>query len=79
MIDFILEGDDELIPIEVKWQEIPRPTIPKNFVSFLKTDKNVRRAVIVNKNLCDIIHWQGKDIYFIPAVLFGKYISKLAK
>ena len=76
-IDFILEGNDELIPVEVRWQKNTPMTVPKNFISFLKTHRNVKKAVIVNKDLCKKIRWQSKDIYFVPAVLFGKCITKL--
>ena len=76
-IDFILEGNDELIPVEVKWKEIQHPVVPKNFISFFKTYKNIKRAVIVNKNLYHKIRWQDKDVYFIPSVFFSKYVKNL--
>ena len=78
-IDFILEGDDELIPIEVKWQKFSRPLLPKNFVHFFKTHKNIKKAIVVNRNLSRKITWNDKDIYFVPAVLFSKCVTELTK
>ena len=78
-IDFILKGDDELIPVEIKWQKFSRPMLPKNFIHFFKTHKNIKKAVVVNKNLSHKVTWEDKDIYFVPAVLFSKCITKLTK
>ncbi|MBL7072433.1 MAG: ATP-binding protein [Candidatus Omnitrophica bacterium] len=77
-IDFILEGNDELIPIEVKWQNKGRPIIPKSFISFFKTHKRIRRAVVVTKDISCKIRKEGKDIYFIPVALFNKFVKKLS-
>ena len=78
-IDFILEGNNELIPVEVKWQVTTNPIVPKSFISFFKVHKNVKKAVIVNRNLSHKIRWQDKDVYFIPFILFNKYLTKLTK
>jgi len=58
-IDFILEGNDELIPVEVKWQKNVSTTVPRNLISFLKAHKNIKKAIIVNKDFCQKIRWQG--------------------
>jgi len=76
-IDFILEGNNQLIPVEVKWRINLSPIIPKSFISFFKAHKNIKKAVIVNRNLSHKIRWQDKDVYFIPFVLFNKYLNKL--
>jgi len=78
-IDFILEGNDELIPIEVKWQSINRAIMPKNFASFFKTHKNIKNAVIVTKDFSCKIRNKGKNIYFIPAVLLNKFVKRLTR
>ena len=77
-IDFILEGNDEIIPIEVKWQNTGRPIIPKSIISFFKAHKNIKRAVIATKDVSCKIRKDGKDIYFIPIVLFSKFVKKLS-
>ncbi|MFH1824108.1 MAG: ATP-binding protein [Candidatus Firestonebacteria bacterium] len=76
-IDFILYGDDELIPIEVKWQNLVGPFVPKNFISFFSINKNVKRSIVITKNISAKIHKDGKDIYFIPAILFNKFLKEL--
>lgn len=76
-IDFILQGNDELVPVEVKWQNITKSIIPKNFTSFFNTHRNIKRAVIITRDLCTKIRNKGKTVYFIPAVLFNKFVKKL--
>lgn len=77
-IDFILQGNDELVPIEVKWQNIAKPIIPKNFISFFNTHRNIKKAVIITKFFSAEVQNKGKTIYFIPAILFNKFVKKLA-
>ncbi|HDH13176.1 MAG TPA: ATP-binding protein [Nitrospirae bacterium] len=76
-IDFILEGNDELIPVEVKWQNITGPAAPRNLISFSGSHKNIKKAVIVTRTFSGKIRKEGKNIYFIPAVLFNKFIKSL--
>lgn len=76
-IDFILEGNNELVPIEVKWQNITKPVIPKNIVSFCSSRKNIKKVVIVTKIFSAKLRKEGVTIYFIPAVIFNKFIRKL--
>lgn len=75
-VDFILSGNDELIPIEVKWKRFTKPIVPKSIVAFFNKYRNTKKAVIVTKAYCDQIKLQGKYIYFIPAVLLSKFLSK---
>lgn len=77
-IDFILAGNDELIPIEVKWQQkMSKPTIPKSYFSFFTEHENINRAIIVTKDFCHEIRQDGKTVYFIPAVFLHKFVKKL--
>jgi predicted AAA+ superfamily ATPase len=76
-IDFILRGNDELIPIEVKWQNLTRPAIPKSFTSFIDAHKNVKRSVVVTKAISGKIQKEKATVYFIPAVILNKFIAKL--
>lgn len=76
-IDFILQGDNELIPFEVKWQNIDRPVIPKSFISFFKSHKNVKKAVIITKSFSSNICKEGRTIYFIPCILVSKFVQGL--
>lgn len=76
-IDFILGGNDELIPIEVKWQNINKPVIPKSFISFFESHRNIKRAVIVTRSFSHKVYKKRVKIYFIPAVLLNKFIKRL--
>ena len=78
-IDFILEGNNEFIPIEVKWQNTKTPYIPKNFLSFFENHRNVKRAVVITKHHYAEIKEKGVLIYFIPAILFNKFVKKLSQ
>lgn len=74
-IDFILEGDDQLIPVEVKWQNITNPTVPRNFISFFKEHDKTSQAFVVTKNFSHKMRWDGKTIYFVPSVFFNKFVK----
>lgn len=74
-IDFVLQGNGELIPVEVKWQGNNRPIVPKNFISFFSAYKDVKRGVVVTRDLFSQIEYDGKIIYFIPLVLLNKFIK----
>ncbi len=76
-IDFILEGNGELIPVEVKWQSVTNPTAPKNIISFYTTHQNVKRAIVVTKNYSHTLHKDKKIIHFIPAIVFNKFVKSL--
>lgn len=76
-IDFILEGNNELIPIEVKWQNMVKPVIPKSFISFFSAHKNIKKGVIVTKDFSSKIKKEGKTIYFIPCIFIGNFIKAL--
>lgn len=76
-IDFILEGNNELIPVEVKWQNLVKPIIPKSFISFFNTHENIKRAVIITKTFLCERRLEDKTVYFIPAILFNKFVKKL--
>jgi len=76
-IDFILEGNSELIPIEVKWQNLAKNYIPKSFTSFFESHRNVKRAVVVTKNYFAKVKEKDVTVHFIPAILFNKFIKGL--
>lgn len=76
-IDFILQGNNELIPIEVKWQNIEKAVMPKNFISFFNTHTNIKRAVIVTKSISAKVIIKQKTVYFVPVILLNKFVKKL--
>lgn len=76
-IDFIFKGNNEIIPVEIKWQDFKQPVIPKSFYSFFKIHNNIKKAVVITKELSCKVRKEGKNIYFIPAVNFNKFIKEL--
>lgn len=78
-IDFIISGDNQLIPIESKWQGITKPIVPKSFLSFFKMQKNIKQGVIITRAFSHKLRIEDKVIYFIPALLFNKFINRLMK
>lgn len=75
-IDFILEGDDELLPVEVKWQTMAKPQIPRSFHHFFEAHPKARRAVVVTKDLQAELTVGRTIIHFVPAVLIGRFMDK---
>ena len=65
-VDFILRLDDELIPIEAKYQTLRKPKISRSLRSFIKTYKP-KRALVVTKNFCSHEKVENSTIMFVPA------------
>jgi hypothetical protein len=65
-VDFILKLDDELIPIEAKYQTFQKPKISRSLRSFIKTYKP-QRVLIVTKNFWSLEKIENSTIMFIPA------------
>lgn len=76
-IDFILQGNDEIIPIEVKWQNLTKPVIPKNIISFMGMHKNIKRAVVATKHFSGKVQKDNAVVYFIPVIILNKFITKI--
>jgi len=62
-VDFILKREGELIPIEVKYQNITHPQFGSSFKSFIRS-YNPKIALVLNKNF-----W-GETLYNHTKVLF---------
>jgi len=65
-VDFILRLDDELIPIEAKYQTFQKPKISRSLRSFIKTYRP-QRALIITKNLWGYKKIGNSTIMFVPA------------
>ena len=65
-VDFILRLDDELIPIEAKYQTFQKPKISRSLRSFIKTYKP-QRVLIVTKNFWSHEKIENSTIMFVPA------------
>lgn len=46
-IDFLVELNDELIPMEVKWTDRPSPSDARHLVSFLQDHPNAREGYVI--------------------------------
>jgi len=64
-VDFVLECQNNVIPIEVKYKEFKKPTFSRSFMSFLKTYKP-KKAIIINKNFTGFLEKESTQILFYP-------------
>jgi len=65
-VDFILRLNDELIPIEAKYQTFQKPKISRSLRSYIKTYKP-QKALIVTKNFWNQTKIENTTILFAPA------------
>jgi len=70
-IDFIVESDSRLIPVEVKFTNSPR-SLPLAMRNFSKNYENVARNIVVTKN-----QMSGDGFHAIPAYLLP-FVTALA-
>jgi predicted AAA+ superfamily ATPase len=65
-VDFILRLNEEIIPIETKYQQFPKPKISRSLRSFIKTYKP-QKALIITKNFCGYQKIENTTIMFVSA------------
>lgn len=64
-VDFVLRTEEEIVPIEVKYQTFKKPKISRGLRSFIKSYK-IKKALVVTKNYWDKTEIDGATILFIP-------------
>lgn len=64
-VDFILDFVRELVPIEVKWASLKRPSIPRSLRNFILQYRPLK-SYIVNIALKDTVEIGKTKVYFIP-------------
>lgn len=64
-VDFILHIDNEIVPIEAKYQQFQKPKISRSFRSFIETYKP-QKALIATKNYWNIEKIENTTILFTP-------------
>lgn len=64
-VDFILHGQNEIIPVEVKYQSLEKPQISRSLRSFL-ANYQPAKALVLNKNLYQIKQFQQTKVLFLP-------------
>jgi uncharacterized protein len=68
-IDFILEEDQQIIPVEVKYREnLNTNSVPANIKSFMESYE-IQKAFVVTKNQQNVLNYKGKKIIFLPIIL----------
>jgi len=65
-VDFVLNLDDEVVPVEVKYQSFQKPKVTRSFRSFIKTYKP-QTALIITKDYWNIEKVEGTAVMFAPA------------
>lgn len=68
-VDFVVNKQTELLPIEVKYGEISQPTISRSFRSFIEKYQP-KEAIIINRNFESEITINQTTVKFTP---FYKY------
>lgn len=76
-VDFVLKTENEVLPVEVKYQEKINSSDYRNLIKLAKI-KGAGRAILVSKNLKDKTKVDGITLETIPAVLLEKQFSPLA-
>jgi len=64
-VDFVLNIDNEVIPVEAKATELRTPAISRSLRSFIDTYKPAK-AVVVNLAFAEEMKHNGCRIFFIP-------------
>ena len=72
-VDFVLKKGQELIPVEVKYQNFNQPNIPSGLKNFILEYKP-KKAIVVTKNFQAKINYENCEIVFMPIYVF--YIEK---
>ncbi len=68
-VDLVVEMPDRLIPVEVKYEQFKKETIPKSLLSFIRT-YSPAIAVVVTKNFLGEKIVDNTKVKFIPIVYF---------
>lgn len=64
-VDFVIDFESEIIPIEVKFKNFSKMKIEKSIQSFIKKYKP-KNAFVVNKNLSGKITFKNTNVRFTP-------------
>ncbi len=64
-VDFVLNFQNEIIPLEVKYQPWEKPKISRSLQSFL-THYQPKKAIVLNRNICQLKQFKQTKILFLP-------------
>lgn len=66
-VDFVIKMHDNIIPIEIKYQNMKEPEITTGMKKFNELYKdNIPYSMVITKDLLDMFEFNGKSYYFIP-------------
>ncbi len=76
-VDFVLfKNLDTFIPVEVKYQNLSRAAITRSYRSFLQAYRP-SVGVILNRNIIDVVEFEGCEVHFIPFDRLGEALKLL--
>ncbi len=64
-VDFVLRLEGRVIPIEVKYQSLSKPQVPRSLLSFMRRNK-IRRGVVLTRDYLDLVAVAKGRILFLP-------------
>ncbi len=67
-VDFLIFKEDEIVPIEVKFQDQKRMRIPSGLRSFVR-EYNPKRAFVITKDYWNVTSFNSTEIVFLPIYL----------
>ena len=67
-VDFVLKKEEEIIPIEVKYQNFKKSQITTGMKNFIEL-YNPKQAVIITKDYQAFVKINKCEVYFIPIYL----------
>ena len=69
--DFVIKHNQDLFPIEVKYQSIKKPIVPSGLKAFINHYKP-KQGFVLTKNFYAQVKYQETKIIFLPAFLTSK-------
>lgn len=75
-VDIVIKSGQHLVPIEVKYQPMEKPTVPSGMKAFIK-QYQPSSAYVLTKSYADKIVWEGCTVTFLPVFLATKIIGEL--
>ncbi len=64
-VDFVLEKDREMIPLEVKFQDFKIPRLSRSFLSFIESYQP-EKGIVLNKNFTGLLKYKKTQVLFFP-------------
>jgi len=74
-VDFVVyKNDQTILPVEVKYQNMPAAKITRGFRSFLEAYRP-ENAVVITKNLIDSLLIDSSHVHFIPLAMLDRALA----